>query len=694
MIHPRRFVRTPRVLQLHTFDCGIAALLSILKYFGQDLERADLESQMRPTRNGTSLETIVNVANSLNVPAYARRCTATDVLASKAPTLLHWCQTHYIIYEGSHHGKVRINDPASGRKTIRVEEFSRRFSGSAVLFDQTPDMGKVSGTLRTVKEIMSGLWVPISEEPLQLLVGFFTGLACGSLFLFIQNSFSAHDASMVGVISMLLAIAFAMLVSTLLLEQWRVGMRERHLRNLAASALKSDFLTLRHWSSQFVLLLANPNLLALPNETQALKLIAALIALVGLVIVVPEHHLGAYAVFVVAFTIVAGALLVTKSLKKTEKEKEPSDQVGSTADAWFVDMVSDITFLQRLRRTPSLRDVIMDSVHARLRQNERGHLIDLFMVLAHSITAVGMSAFAVLAPLDTGSVIALLVAATGLMGSALANLGQEASPISNPMRRAVVRELENGIMHKGSPKPNSTTGGVDTERCQLRFEHVYFGFSGARDRLLRDINLSIDKGRVVLVLGNHGIGKSVLGQVAAGLLSPDRGAIFIGDQPLISPANCSNPIYVTGDKPFRAGTITSNLQPFHQQDSVDETWILDNTSLIQTIGDLNNGVSTLIQDDGFPLSEGESDRLRLAHVLSVKPCFAIFDETFRHFTAAEEVRAISALRQRQIGALVLTSHTDALSSYDHVCHLENGQLRSFIGPLIGNQSKNLISRDT
>ena len=62
-----------------------------------------------------------------------------------------------------------------------------------------------------------------------------------------------------------------------------------------------------------------------------------------------------------------------------------------------------------------------------------------------------------------------------------------------------------------------------------------YGASGARTEVLRDINLAVEKGEFVAIVGYSGAGKSTLISLIAGLTRPDRGTVLLNDLEILSP---------------------------------------------------------------------------------------------------------------------------------------------------------------
>jgi ABC-type lipoprotein export system ATPase subunit len=76
---------------------------------------------------------------------------------------------------------------------------------------------------------------------------------------------------------------------------------------------------------------------------------------------------------------------------------------------------------------------------------------------------------------------------------------------------------------------------TDSRRCNIirvaNVSKIYRG-DGVEYRALRNIDLNIDEGEFIAVVGESGCGKSTLLNILAGIDCPSEGEIYVGDQPL------------------------------------------------------------------------------------------------------------------------------------------------------------------
>jgi energy-coupling factor transport system ATP-binding protein len=64
----------------------------------------------------------------------------------------------------------------------------------------------------------------------------------------------------------------------------------------------------------------------------------------------------------------------------------------------------------------------------------------------------------------------------------------------------------------------------------IRIEDLYHKYDQEQDWILKDINLNIEAGDFVAIVGHNGSGKSTLAKMLNGLLTPDRGSVEVDEK--------------------------------------------------------------------------------------------------------------------------------------------------------------------
>ena len=141
-----RPVRTPTVLQMEAAECGAAALAIILEYHGRYVPLDVLRDDCGVSRDGSNAFYIKEAAKRYGLEVKAFRKPADGLFNRQPPFIVFWEWNHFLVVEGFGRGKVYLNDPASGRRTIGFDEFERGYSGIAFTFEPGPQFVKQGKT--------------------------------------------------------------------------------------------------------------------------------------------------------------------------------------------------------------------------------------------------------------------------------------------------------------------------------------------------------------------------------------------------------------------------------------------------------------------------------------------------------------------------------------------------------------------
>jgi len=198
-------------------------------------------------------------------------------------------------------------------------------------------------------------------------------------------------------------------------------------------------------------------------------------------------------------------------------------------------------------------------------------------------------------------------------------------------------------------------------------------------QVVRDVELSINRGEVVGLLGPNGAGKTTIFYIIVGLIKPDAGSIFLDK---IDVSNL--PIYLRGQKGisylpqepsiFRGMNVEDNLMAIIQiieKDKSKHQIILENL--------LNEfDISHVRKSKSIVLSGGERRRLEIARTLASKPNYLLLDEPLTGIdpVSIEEIKIIiKKLKKKNIGVLI-TDHNvrETLKIVDKVYIVNEGSI--------------------
>lgn len=216
----------------------------------------------------------------------------------------------------------------------------------------------------------------------------------------------------------------------------------------------------------------------------------------------------------------------------------------------------------------------------------------------------------------------------------------------------------------------------------IRLENVSFEHQGG-DTVFENLNLQINAGESIGIVGPTGSGKSTLLNLIAGLLEPTQGQIRIDSVPLTADSKQSwqlNIGLVPQETFLLDDTLKRNIAlgvPDTQIETSRVERALQLSQLQAFVQDLPKGLETVVGEQGARLSGGQRQRLAIARALYNDPVILIFDEGTSALDTATEAKVMQALGQRKAPkTLIMVAHrTASLAHCDRIVRIENRTVR-------------------
>ena len=225
-----------------------------------------------------------------------------------------------------------------------------------------------------------------------------------------------------------------------------------------------------------------------------------------------------------------------------------------------------------------------------------------------------------------------------------------------------------------APGTTSSAVGVTIENLSLSFDD---------NEVLKGVNLEISPGEFFTFLGPSGSGKSTFMDIILGLIEPTSGAIEV-DQTNIR-SNLSGWHKKFGFVPQQIflldDSLRRNIAFTTPDEDIDDSRIREvmaMTQLAELENDLENGLDTILGEDGTRLSGGQRQRVVIARALYEGPEILVFDEAtsaLDNTTAREISRALEALSENKT-LLIVAHRISTIQNCDRIVVMKGGAIAS------------------
>lgn len=215
----------------------------------------------------------------------------------------------------------------------------------------------------------------------------------------------------------------------------------------------------------------------------------------------------------------------------------------------------------------------------------------------------------------------------------------------------------------------------------IKLENVQFSYGPSLPKAISEINLEIESGSIVAIVGPSGAGKTTLIDVLLGILVPTSGKVEISNlSPIDSIKKWPGAIaYVPQDVLIVNGTIRENVSLGYETKSEDEFLVweaLKIASLEKLVKSLPEGLDTQVGDRGTRFSGGQRQRLGIARAMFSKPKLVILDEATSSLDGDSEAEITDTILNLKgnVTVLIIAHRLSSVRNADQLIYLEGGKI--------------------
>lgn len=240
----------------------------------------------------------------------------------------------------------------------------------------------------------------------------------------------------------------------------------------------------------------------------------------------------------------------------------------------------------------------------------------------------------------------------------------------------VIKE-EPDIVNPETPDTNIADGRID-------FNHVNFAYAhSSGENVLENIDLHINAGETIGIIGGTGCGKSSLVNLISRLYDVTDGSVYVGGKDVKSydlEALRNSVAVVLQKNVLFSGTILDNLRWGNENATEEECRAVCRLACAdEFIERFPDGYNTYIEQGGSNVSGGQKQRLCIARALLKNPKVLILDDSTSAVDTATDAKIREAFAQRIPGTtkIIISQRISSVKDADRVLVLDDGKVSGF-----------------
>lgn len=702
----KRRVKAPTLLQMEAVECGAAALGIVLAHYGRWVPLEELRLECGVSRDGSKASNVLKAARKYGLEGTGKRMEPKSLPNVRLPAIVFWNFNHFLVVEGYGPKWVYLNDPATGPRRVTWEEFDGSFTGILLEVAPTDGFEKAGGPPSLVRGLAKRFHGGVPALVMCLLAGL--GLLVPGLLVpaavrtFVNEVLGQGNRSwqwllVFGVLLAAVAeLAFTWIQQITLLRlstKLAMSMSTRFMEHVLR--LPMLFFTQRYAGHVVTRIQVNDQIASLLSSQLATSLLATLTSAFYLVLmVIYDWQLTLVTLAFSAMNVLALRFTVSRQKDASRRLVQDSGKLTATAVSGLANIETlkatseDASFFSRwagqqakvlvTSQTMGAPMAALGTIPASLIALNTAAIIGVggLQVMNGTLSLGTLVAFQLLAAGFSGPV-AQLVGFGAVLQQAGGNLASVDDVLDYPTDpeaadRPLLDEVEVSANGSGLVRrrlPRRLSGAVD-------ILDLSFGYNPLEPPLVRGLNLRVEPGQRVAIVGPTGSGKSTVSKMVAGLNQPWAGEIlFDGIPRMLIPRQvlASSLAFVDQEILLFEGTVRDNLTLWDPTISEDAIVRAARDAMIHDdVVKRPKGYDRAVEEGGKDWSGGQRQRLEIARALAGNPSILIMDEATSALDPIVEQAIDANIRARGCTCLIVAHRLSTIRDCDEIVVLDKG----------------------
>ncbi|MCU0569900.1 MAG: NHLP family bacteriocin export ABC transporter peptidase/permease/ATPase subunit [Oculatellaceae cyanobacterium Prado106] len=688
---------TPTLLQMEAVECGAAALGIILSYYNRIVPLPELRQACGVSRDGSKASNILGAARHYGLEAKGFKADLTTLWDLPFPLIVFWNFNHFLVVEGiqkkGEDARVFLNDPATGRRVVSLEEFNEAYTGVVLVFE--PGAAFQPGGRH--RDLYRALWERLQGSLGALVFCILTGLflvipglampAFSQVFIdnvLIQERDEWLRPLILGILVTAILSGFLTRLQLQLLRRTKIklsmGMSSRflwHILHLPVSFYDQRFAG--EISSRVQL---NDSLADLLSGKLATTAIATVMVIFYAIVML--QYDAVLTLIGIAFVIINLLALQWVSRQRVDTNMKLMQEQGKVSGV----AISGLQSMETLKASGLESDFFSrwsgyyaKAVNVQQEMDVMNQTLGILPSVLSAIASMLLLVIGGFRVIDGALSIGMLIAFQSLMQqfmepvNTLVSLGSDLQEMEGNLNR-----LDDILQNPMDVDPEPSLMSLTQPRLQgyLELRNLTFGYNQAGKPLIENLNLSLKPGQRVALIGGSGSGKSTVAKLVCGLYQPWSGEIYLDGQArsqIPRPIIANSVAYVEQGIHLFSGSVRDNLTLWDT--TVSDRQLIQacqDAAIHEVIQALPNGYNTNLLEGASNLSGGQRQRLEIARALVNQPTLLVMDEATSALDTETEKIIDQNLRLRGCTCLIVAHRLSTIRDCDEIIVMEQGKV--------------------
>ncbi len=655
----------PFVKQDNIKDCGVASLLSIIKYYGGLISIQKLREMTKTNKNGTTAYHLIEAAQNLGFESYGIRCKMENFEQINFPAIAHTIidktYKHFVvIYDVNFKKqKIIISDPMIGIKKMKFDEFKEIYNDILIIMYPVKKINYEKNQnifLKTLKKqfLNKKIILILLMSILYVILNLIT-------IIFLKNL-------------KLLSFCFLFILLKIVLDYIKNKLVINFNYKTNLNITKEVFNKIIKLPYNFYRNITTGDMISRINDLQSIEnmLLAMLISyFLNFNLVIASSILIcfiSFKIFIILFITSLLYFLLNKIFSKNIELNIEEEKISK--EKLYSNLTEYITGFETIKGL-NIEDVIIDKINDVNKEYETkikntSNKYNLFLTLKTSI--YNFSNILILLNsliFINNKIITIneLIIINFLIPYFLEPLNEIIDNIKNLKEVTILIKRINELYYNQKEIENYEF--VNT----IEFKNVNYSYE---ESILKNINFKINNGEKIMVMGNSGSGKSTLLKLIKNYYKTK--GVYVNDKENI---NNKNILYVSQNEVLFTDTLYNNITLGKNVDSKEFEKVINICHINEIIKDKKIGYNMLIEENGFNISGGEKQRIILARTLLAHSNVLLLDESLSEVDINLERKILKKLLKLNKTILLVSHRNNNLDLFDKLFSIKDKKLEIY-----------------